>query len=319
MEPKEHIYLAPFQGITNAVFRRVFFQHFNGISKSYTPFFAQIDHETRLSPRKEHELRGQDEGFPELVPQILSKDPVEILRFAHICKSRGFKELNWNIGCPWPQVADKKRGSGLLPFPEMIDDILHVVMSSMPLQFSIKCRLGYLNPEEVINLIPVFNKYPLHEITVHGRIGKQLYSGNIDHEIMSKIIPLIKAPFVYNGDIFTVEDFKGLSDKYTTVKRWMIGRGLLKNPFLAEEILGNEVIADKNKRLYSFLVDMYLSYRTDMQDRLTLLNILKEYWDYLGPSFNNEIKVKRLIKKVKTFKEYEDAVNKIFDECCTDS
>jgi tRNA-dihydrouridine synthase len=315
MEPNKHIYLAPFQGITNATFRAVFFQHFKGISKSYTPFFAQIDHETRLSPRKEHELRCLDTGFPDTIPQILSKDSAEILRFAHICKSRGFKELNWNIGCPWPQVADKKRGSGLLPFPEMIDDILSAVMPLMPLPFSIKCRLGYSNPDEIIDLIPVFNKYHLHEITVHGRIGKQLYTGELNHEMLTKIIPLIEAPFVYNGDIFTVEDFKGISDKYSNVNCWMIGRGLLKNPFLAEEILGNEEIPDKNKRLYSFLVDLYLAYRDEMQDRLTLLNILKEYWDYLGYSFNNEVKVKRLIKKVRNFEEYEDAVNKIFDEC----
>lgn len=314
MEREVKVYIAPFQSITTHTFRRVYCHHFAGIDKCFTPFFSKIDHDSRLSDRKQRELRHLQQGMPEVVPQILSKDPIEILRFAGICKNLGFKELNWNLGCPYPQVADKKRGSGILPFPELVDSILNVVMSRIPLKFSIKCRLGYKNEGEIDKLIPVFNYYPLHELTVHGRIGLQLYGGNANHRKLAEIIPLVKIPFVHNGDINSRDDFQQVSQFLPSIDAWMIGRGLLSNPFLPEEIKGISVQMDRQERLGKFLNDLYYSYRTDMQDRLTVLNLLKEYWDYLEWMFVDPVKIRRIIKKVKTFDEYEDAVRMVIQD-----
>lgn len=314
MKPDIQLYLAPFQGITPHTFRRVYAQHFKNVTKYYTPFFAKIDHESRLSARKVFELQHLEASSAEVVPQILSKDPAEILRFANICESMGFRELNWNLGCPYPQVADKKRGSGMLPYPELISDILDKIMPFIPLKLSIKCRLGYENPKEFISLIPVFNSFPIHELTVHARIGKQLYSGQADNHFLLQQLPLIKVPFVHNGDIFTTGNFTQISGLMPDVNRFMIGRGILGNPFLPDEILGSENFPDRKIKLHRFLDDLYFGYRHDMSDRLTLLNVLKEYWDYLVNWFENPEKIKRIIKKVKTFDEYEDAVKRIFQE-----
>jgi len=311
MEHTVTIYLAPFQSITTHTYRKVYAAHFGGVSKYYTPFFSKIDHDTRLSERKLRELQHLDVGLPEVVPQILSKDPGEILRFGRICAGMGFNELNWNLGCPYPQVADKKRGSGLLMYPNIIDEILEKVMSAIPLKFSVKCRLGYEDKEEIEPLIPIFNKYPLHEVTVHGRIGTQLYSGMADHLKVALAAERLKAPFVHNGDLMTVDDYNHLSS-FIKPAAWMIGRGILSNPFLPEDISGIVSETDRMKRLRLFLDDLYFNYRKDMNDRLTILNLLKEYWDYLETWFSDPLKIKRLIKKARTFEEYEDAVVKIF-------
>ncbi len=314
MKPAIQLYLAPFQGITTHTFRRVYARYFQNVTKYYTPFFAKIDHVSRISTRKANELQHLTISTAEIVPQILSKDAAEILRFAHICASLGFKELNWNLGCPYPQVADKKRGSGMLPYPDMISDILDHVMPSMPIRFSIKCRLGYAKPDEFNALIPVFNAYPIHELAVHTRVGKQLYSGETHKEFLLGVLPLIKVPFVYNGDIFSADDFYRLSSMMPNVERWMIGRGILGNPFLPDEIYKTGNHANRKETLQRFMDDLYYGYRSDMSDRLTLLNVLKEYWDYLFTWFDNPDKVKRIIKKAKSFDEYEDAVKRIFQE-----
>lgn len=309
-----NIYLAPFQSITTHTFRKVYARHFRGISKYYTPFFAKIDHDTRLSSRKERELQHLEKGFPEVVPQILSKDAAEILRFARICAVRDFKELNWNLGCPMPQVADKKRGSGMLPFPEMVDQILQEVMPYFPLNLSIKCRLGYESPDEIFKLMPVFNSYPVYELTVHGRIGKQLYSGSVDIEHTAEAFSLSMIPFIYNGDIFQYSDYQNVLGKMPAIENLMLGRGILCNPFLTDEILGNPFAGDKLKILRTFLDDLYFEYRRVYNDRLSPLDLLKEYWDYLMNWFDDPVKVKRIIKKAQNFNEYEDAVKRIFDE-----
>ncbi|HLN52756.1 MAG TPA: tRNA-dihydrouridine synthase family protein [Lentimicrobium sp.] len=309
-----NIYLAPFQSITTHTFRKVYSRHFRGVSKYYTPFFAKIDHESRLSARKERELQHLEKGYPEVVPQILSKDAAEIKRFARICAERGFKELNWNLGCPMPQVADKKRGSGMLPYPEMVDQLLQELMPDLPLKLSVKCRLGYLSPDEIFKLLPVFNSYPIHELTVHGRIGKQLYSGTVDLERTAEAYRLAEIPFVYNGDIFQYSDYQQVLELMPGIDHLMLGRGILCNPFLTNEILGSPIDGERRKILKAFLDDLYFEYRREYNDRLSPLDLLKEYWDYLMNWFDDPAKVKRIIKKAQGFDEYEEAVRKIFDE-----
>jgi tRNA-dihydrouridine synthase len=313
--PEQHsIYLAPFQGITGVTFRRVFVKHFQGVDKLFTPFFTTIHHSSKLPARKLAELGNPFENGIEVVPQILSKDADEIIRFARFCENLGFSEINWNLGCPYPQVADKKRGSGMLPYPEMIDEILLKVMDEVAVRFSVKCRLGYLSSDEIFELIPVFNKYNIPELTIHARIGKQLYSGEPDQGIFNQAISLLAVPVVYNGDIFTKSDFIYFSNKFPAINTWMIGRGLLYDPFLPADCKGLPVATDRKAHIRKFIDDLYFGYRRQMNDNLSAISVLKEYWSYLAISFNDPHKVFKKIKKVNAFDEYEDAVSRVFDE-----
>jgi len=268
----------------------------------------------KLSARKLAELGKSSENGVEVIPQILSKDADEIIRFAHFCDKQGFKELNWNLGCPYPMVANKKRGSGMLPYPEMVDEILQKVMDETAVRFSIKCRLGYYSPDEIFKLIPVFNQYKISELIIHARIGKQLYSGEPDLETFGKALSLLAIPVVYNGDIFSLNDFQKVNDNFPAINTWMIGRGLLSDPFLPAIVKGLPVEPDRQKAIRLFIDDLYLAYRTQLNDNPAVLGILKEYWHYLAESFNNPHKVFKKLKKVKKFDEYEAAVDVVFGE-----
>ena len=123
MSGKDNLYVAPFQGITGAVFREIYTQYFTGVDKLFTPFFTGIYKKKNLITRSDELDEMQHNKIP-LVPQILSKDADEMLRFGEFCAEKGFAEINWNLGCPYPRVANKKRGSGILPHPEMLSDIL---------------------------------------------------------------------------------------------------------------------------------------------------------------------------------------------------
>ena len=153
--------LGPFQGITDAPFRNVFKRHFGGIDKFYTPFFTGIHKEDHAKNLQGEEIDPKCNDVETLTPQILSTDAEEILRFSKQCKELGYKEINLNMGCPFPRVANKKRGCGLLPYPEKVDAMLERVFETIDIKFSVKCRLGYFNPNEIDAIIPVFNKCPL--------------------------------------------------------------------------------------------------------------------------------------------------------------
>ncbi|MBN2237585.1 MAG: tRNA-dihydrouridine synthase family protein [Bacteroidales bacterium] len=306
------IYFAPFQSITTPTFRRVYAKHFGGVDKLYTPYFSGIAVGTKLPAKKLDALKNQFENGIEVIPQILSKDAQEIIWFAKHCEDLGFKELNWNLGCPYPQVANKQRGSGLLLYPDKINEILDIVFQKINLPFSVKCRLGYQTKEELTTLIPVFNNYPIHEITIHARTGKQLYGGQTDWDSFSEISKQLLHPIAYNGDVFTPKDFAAIQAQMPNINRWMLGRGILYNPFLPSQIKGYQLPENPTEKLRMFLDDLYFEYRKDKNDNLAILNTLKEYWSYLIHIFDDPNKVFRKLKKCKTFNDYEDAVHAVF-------
>lgn len=308
--------LGPFQGITDAPFRNVFKRHFGGIDKFYTPFFTGIHKESNAKNLQVEEIDPRCNDVETLTPQILSTDAEETLRFAKQCKQLGYKEINLNMGCPFPRVANKRRGCGLLPHPDMVEPMFERIFEEIgDMKFSVKCRLGYFRPDEIEAIIPIFNRFPLSELIIHPRIGKQLYKGEADVERFKTLIPYVNAPLVYNGDVFSVESFEYIREMVQPINQFMLGRGLLANPFLAEEIQGGASNApERTKRLLDYVIDLY-------EDRLhhaggspKVLGRMKELWSYLMNSFEEPQAVWRKIKKINVLKEYEDAVETVFRE-----
>ena len=308
--------LGPFRGITDAPFRNVFKRHFGGIDKFYTPFFTGIHKEEHAKNLQGEEIDPRCNDVETLTPQILSTDAEEILRFAKQCKELGYKEINLNMGCPFPRVANKKRGSGLLPYPDKVEEMLERVFEEIDIKFSVKCRLGYFDPKEIDVILPVFNKFPLSELIIHPRIGKQLYKGEADAERFKSLIPYINAPLVYNGDIFSVASFERIRERVRPVNQFMLGRGLLANPFLAEEIQGEGAwnAPEQTERLHAYVLDLYEDRLRHAGGSPKVLGRMKELWSYLMYNFEEPQMVWRKIKKLNALKEYEDAVEAIFKE-----
>ncbi len=291
----------------------VYTRLFGGIDKLFTAFFTSVYHDKKLK-RRVHDLEKREFHRTPVVPQILSKDAGELIRFAKICRRHGYDEINWNLGCPFPRVANKQRGSGLLPYPEKVSEILDAVMPEIPIRLSIKCRLGYRNEQEIMQLIPVFNRYPLSEVIIHARIGKQLYKGNVHTGFFEKAAETSKIPAGYNGDIFTADDFYVFRERFRGVTRWMIGRGVLCDPFLPLDIRGSGTSGKRTPMVNRYVNELYYGYRKAMNDRLQALNRMKELWSYLALSFNHPVKVFGLIKKAKSFDDYEYAVSRVFSD-----
>ena len=307
----ETLSLAPFQGITDVVYRNVFKKHFAGIGKFYTPFFTGIQKDNSKSLRGE-EISPEYNDVNIVVPQVLSNKADEIIRFANQCKSMGYHEFNLNMGCPFPRVANKTRGCGLMADPEHTIPMLTEVCDHIDgIKFSIKCRLGYYNDEEIYAFVNAFNSLNISDIIIHPRIGKQMYNGEASLEKFIKLMPLIKKPLVYNGDVFDVEKYKTVRKSIENIS---LGRGILTNPFLAEEIKNIENQQDKKKRLHSFVVDLYVERLRHAGGSPKIIGSMKELWKYMIHIFDDPQNVWRKIKKVNHLDEYEEAVEIIFNE-----
>lgn len=224
----------------------------------------------------------------------------------------GYPEFNLNMGCPFPRVANKTRGCGLMADPTRTIKMLNDVFDGIDgIKFSIKCRLGYYNDEEIYAFIETFNSLPFSEIIVHPRIGKQMYNGEASLEKFLELVPLINKPLVYNGDIFDVEKYNIVTK---SIKNVALGRGLLTNPFLAEQIKNIDNQQDKKLRLHNFVVDLYIERLHHAGGSPKIIGSMKELWKYMMNIFDDPQNVWRKVKKVNHLDEYEDAVEKIFNE-----
>jgi len=252
-------------------------------------------------------------GLP-LHPQLLHTDPESFIVLAGRLAELGYRHINWNLGCPAPMVARKKRGSGLLPYPETIIDILDQVVPRLDMELSIKTRLGYHNRAELANLLPQLDRFPLKEIIIHTRLGKQLYKGSTDPEGFALCQKLTRHSLVYNGDITDLAGFNALASSFPGVNRWMIGRGALAHPFIAEEIKGIATGSadERKKRLYAFHLDLFNRYEERLSGPSHILGRLKQLWTYLILSFPGQDKFQKKILKSSHLAGYLQVIEQLF-------
>ncbi len=182
------------------------------------------------------------------------------------------------------------------------------------LKLSVKLRAGLTSPTEIEKLVPVLNEFPLTEIIFHPRLASQLYKGEILEDAFQRFSEKSSHPVVYNGDIFTLEDFHRKKALFPQTTTWMLGRGILMNPFLPAEINGIQQPKQvKKEKLNEFHQLIFNGYSEIMDNPGNVLNKMKQFWIYFSFNFPNQHKVLKGIKKVKSVPLYLVQCRKIFD------
>ena len=115
---------------------------------------------------------------------------------------------------------------------------------------------------------------------------------------------------MYNGDIVSVESFERIREEVKPVNEFMLGRGILANPFLGEEIKKEGL--EKPSRLKAYVEDLYQERLRHAGGSPKVLGRMKELWSYLMYSFDEPQDIWRKIKKINALKEYEEAVEAVF-------
>ena len=241
-----NIYFAPMEGITGYVFRNSYAACYGGIDAFYTPFISNPS----LNQIELHDVLPENNRGIRLIPQVLTNRVDYFVTIAKKLKYFGYDEVNLNLGCPSGTVVAKNRGSGLLREPKELDKLLYEIFEASPLPVSVKCRIGISSEVEWEDILEVLLKYPTAELIIHPRLQKDFYKGDVHREAFDFAYHRIKEYSIdgvsgssgkdfrlcYNGDIRTPEDFRALIRDYPGIDSVMLGRGLLWNPELAEQI-----------------------------------------------------------------------------------
>jgi len=308
------LYLAPLRGFTDYIYRNTFNRHFNGFDAAVTPFIP-TSKTTRATPSHLKDVLPENNASMPIEPQILCNNPADFIPLAKQLYDLGYPTVNWNLGCPFPMVAKKQRGSGLLPHPDRIENFLTKTVPAIPNRLTIKTRLGRMDSEEIIQLMPIFNRYPLQEIIIHPRTGKQMYDGEPDLEAFKRCIKMTHHRIVYNGDITDLKSFQNLSARFNTVESWMIGRGAIVNPFLPAIIKrGKDDFTDRVETFRSFYQELFEEYQRVFSGPGHLLERMKGFWTYFSQAFKDGHKIRKKIHRTLKLQRYLEIVERFFEE-----
>jgi tRNA-dihydrouridine synthase len=249
-----------------------------------------------------------------VVPQLMSKSASDFIVMAHKLFDLGYAHVNWNLGCPYPMVAKKGRGAGMLPYPEKVDAFLNRVVPAIPNHLSIKMRLGWRRADEIFDLLPILNRYPLTCLIIHPRTGGQMYTGRPDWIRFSQCLRLSRHQVIYNGDIVTVSDLVQLHSRFPQVDTWMIGRGIVQDPCLPALIKGCAFDdGERFRRFRTFHDQLLASYSDRLCGPSHLLNRMKCLWAYFQNAFDQGREIAKQVRKARSLDQYMCVTNRFFD------
>lgn len=307
------IYFAPLQGFTDYIYRRSFAQIFTSIDAFFVPYIALKGESVK--PGYVKEIEPDHNPKARVVPQVLVKDSKELLHAVKIIADKGYREVNLNVGCPYPMVTKRGKGAGLLPYPNKVEALLNDYYKNCNLDLSVKLRAGLNSSDEIENIVPVLNRYPLKEVILHPRTASQLYKGDICEGAFQYTSETLKHELIFNGDIIDVPNFNRRKEQFPLSKAWMIGRGILMNPFLPSEITGLKLSTEEKKvKLHNFHQLILQNYLSVMDNEGNALNKLKQFWFYFSFNFNNSPKAFKMIKKTKSLAKYKSVVSQLYAE-----
>lgn len=302
--------LAPMQGLTELLFRRVYEECFPGAFAYAMSPFLSLTHGNLAEAWKKIDdvLPDANHGSMPVIPQILGKEPQEFVELGNRLYDLGYDEINWNMGCPMRKVAGKQRGSGLLPHPDLVASILDSVVPHLRPRLSVKMRLGLRSKDEIFALIPILNNYPLASVTVHPRLGRQQYNGVPDLDTFGQVLPLFRHAVIYNGDIRSAADAHRIMERFPAVADLMIGRGVLYRPTLPLEIAGMTDIPSERSR--HFVLRLMHEIDRQLPTEQSRIRKTKEYWCLVWKSLPiTEMQARQVLHE----QDYASVQKKILD------
>lgn len=250
------LHIAPMEGMTTFPMR-VFLNMTSRPDGATSPFIRVTknfpDHELPETFIPENSvLRGRYRYT--VVPQFMACDTDNFLRACTMLPP-DTTVVELNCGCPTPNAAGRNAGSGILEHPDVFRATLgHLISHLGPGRLAVKMRVGYADAAEFPDLLAAVSDLPLARLAVHGRTRKERYSGTSRWELIQQAAAASRSQTFGSGDIFGVRKMQSAAETAPAAKGIFIGRGLLHNPWLIDELRDGEKVSLTAKTLVHALV-----------------------------------------------------------------
>jgi len=229
------ILLAPLAGITNLPFRLICRRQ--GASLAFTEMVS-VNGMVREGEKTKALLHSLPEDRP-LGVQLFGSDPQTLAQAARMVADQG-DLLDINMGCPVRKVVASGAGSALLKDLARIREIVRAVRVVTNLPLTIKIRSGWQCGEHVYQEVGrIAEGEGCDAITLHPRSRSQMFSGQADWSLLTRLKETVSIPVIGSGDLFEPEDCRRMLAE-TGCDGLMVARGALGNPWIfrqARELL----------------------------------------------------------------------------------
>ena len=301
---------APMEGLTTYTYRNAHAKYFPGIHHYFAPFIGSM----HMSSRDINGILPENNRGLTLVPQILTNKADEFLTIANVLQDYGYTSVNLNLGCPSGTVVAKHRGAGFLEDTLELERFLDEIFEKCPLKISIKTRIGMEFLSEWEDLVAIYARFPLEELIIHPRLRKEFYNGTPHNEAYA-LAASLPFPVCANGDILSRESLDAVREELPALDHVMIGRGLLRRPWLVQELAGDSPEYSVSKeRVLDFHNEILEGCCQIMSGEQPVLYKMKDLWTHLSGSFTNPEKYLKKIRKANRLSEYKIEVAKLFRE-----
>jgi tRNA-dihydrouridine synthase len=280
--PAPFLALAPMQDVTDGAFWTLM-HRYGGADVYWTEYF-RVHAVSRLEKWIVESIERNSTGRP-VVAQMIGNDVPALVRTVKELQQLPIAAIDLNLGCPAPVVYKKCAGGGLLREPQRIDSILGALRDAVSIKFTVKTRVGFESPEEFDALLPIFAKHSIDLLTVHARTVAQMYRLPIHYDLIRRASEAMSCPVCANGHVYSADQALEILAR-TKTRGLMIGRGVIRSPWLFEQIRqrvrGAPVTYPTGRDVLDYIRALWESQSSPAVSETARVQRMKKFMNYLG-------------------------------------
>ncbi len=228
------VVIAPLAGISNPAFRTIAKEF--GAGLVYSEMIS--DKAIVYRNKKTLEMCKVEPTEHPIALQLFGEDIDSMVQAAiYLDTMSDCDIIDINMGCPVPKIIKGSGGASLMKDPQRAEDIVRAIVHAVKKPVTVKIRIGWDNQHLTA---PEFAKRleaaGASAIAVHGRTRAAMYGGQVNLDEIARVKAAVSIPVIGNGDITDIGSAQEMLKK-TKVDAIMVGRGILGNPWLIEELV----------------------------------------------------------------------------------
>jgi tRNA-dihydrouridine synthase B len=274
--------LAPMQGVTDLPFLRLIAGY--GGADVYVTEYFRVYATSRLDKHILKSVTENPTGRP-VIAQMIGNDIPALVRTARELQQYPVAAVDLNLGCPAPVVYRKGAGGGLLREPKRVDAILGALRDAVKIRFTVKTRIGFDSAEVFAEMLPIYAKHSLDLLTVHARTVKEMYRSEVHYEFIARAVAALRCPVLANGNVYSAQKAADVL-KSTGARGLMIGRGVIRNPWLFRQIRehqrGEPLFIPRGVDVLAYVRALYEAVCSPAARESAQVQKMKKYMNYLG-------------------------------------
>ncbi len=298
--------LAPMAGVTDLPFRVICSEMGAGLvctemisAKAITYKNKATNAMMEISPK---------EGMVSL--QLFGSEPDVMSEAVKMIDNLPYQILDINMGCPVTKVVSNNEGSALMRNPDLAYDIAKAVVKASSKPVTCKIRAGYTHEE--MNA-PEFAKRledaGVSAICVHGRTKEDMYRGNVNYDIIKKVVDAVSIPVIGNGDITNVVTATKMYEE-TGCAGIAVARGARGNPWIFKSLIVGEDYKPSKEEVINMMIK-HLNSLLEIKGEYTAIREMRAHASWYTAGMYGSTEFRRKINMCNTKEELTDLMERM--------